>query len=426
MAKKEFSEQQNDDLGISLEMIDDETLELDSTFDELGEEGVENTPEQSNENVENNEDNNNPDADDNFDVDINAEFAKMEEDNKKILNDNDEKNTSEGLSSTEKKSKDESESDDNGTNKDDANKDADSGSLTIAFAKTLSEMDSLSDFNEEDYQKTVEEKGEAAAFVELLQNEVEKRTESYKENIDKYSQEYMKLKETGMSSDEAGSLVANKEIIDNIKEESLVEDESLQEDVVAEVLRLRNFTDEEIKDEIQNLKDLDKLSDRSKKSLPLLQNYYDRAIKVQQQNHQKLIEKQEEDKNKYISTVKENVNNLDEILKDKKINKQTKDKIINSILLPVGEDKQGRALNSIWKKRSENPIDFDIKLAYFMNMGLFDGKTDTLIKDGKTKALKDLENKLKGGKFSTGSPNYTDVDNSLEGNIEAMEEFLDE
>jgi len=414
---EELKEQQND-LGISLEeMVDDDNFDTDFDLDEIGESVV--TNEEGSENEQENEQENN-DLTSVDNIDINAELAKMEGEN----NEDSDGDTSEGLSTTEKNK---GESEENATNdKDDKHEEADSGSLTIAFAKTLSEMDSLSDFNEEDYKKVVEEKGEAAAFVDLLQSEVEKRSESYKEGLDKYSQEYAKLKETGMSSEEAGSLVANKEIIDNINEDTLTEDESLQEDVISEVLRLRNFTDDEIKDEIQNLKDLDKLGDRSKKSLPLLQNYYDKAIKAQEKRHQEVLQKQEEDKNKYISTVKENVNNIDEIIKSKKINKQTKDKIINSILLPVGEDKQGRALNAVWKKRSENPIDFDIKLAYFLNMGLFNGKADSLVNDSKTKALTDLEKKLKGGKFSSGKPNYSDVDNSLESNIEAMQEFIDE
>jgi hypothetical protein len=80
-----------------------------------------------------------------------------------------------------------------------------------------------------------------------------------------------------------------------------------------------------------------------------------------------------------------------------KINAQTKTKIYEALTTPSVQTDSGQWLNPIYAKRAENPKEFDIKLAYLFNVGIFDGKWDKIMNTAKTGAVKDLEDKLKIG-----------------------------
>jgi hypothetical protein len=102
--------------------------------------------------------------------------------------------------------------------------------------------------------------------------------------------------------------------------------------------------------------------------------------------------------------LKDTVTSLDEIIPGHKITKPTKTKIEDLLTKPVKQLDNGQVLNGVWAKRVENPIEFDAKLAYFINLGLFDGKMDVLKKAAKTSATSELEKHLKnsGNHFGSG------------------------
>lgn len=334
------------------------------------------------------------------------------------------KNSEPLVSTTNSKVETDSKTEPKVTNtKEDKNKEI-SGSLTVAFAKTLLETQGISEFDEAKYAEVAKEKGEAAAFVELIENEVAKKTEAAKSSLDTYMQEYIKFRQNGFGAEEASILVGNKETIDAITDDQLKEDEELQENVVREVANIRGMSEEEIADDIKAFKDTDKLYDRAKKGKELLKDYYNKVAENKLQAEQQAKVKAAEEHIKFINSLKEDINKTDEILKGKKINQQTKDKVFDMITKPI-KQADGTVLNSIWAKRRENQVDFDKKLAYLIHIGMFDNKTDSLIVDARTKAITDLQKNLEGNrKFTVGAPVVSTGTGALKEKIDAMDEFL--
>jgi hypothetical protein len=199
----------------------------------------------------------------------------------------------------------------------------------------------------------------------------------------------------------------------------------LQENIIKEVSTLRGIPPEEIKEQIQLLKDTDKLKDRATQNLTGLQGYYTKLAEKELLDKQNAATAQKEADEAYITSLRTDINSTDEIIKDRKINQQTKDKIYNLITTPV-KLKDGKTLSAMWAKRAEDPQAFDKKLAYFITTGLFDGSTKTLTTDARTKALADLKKGIDSGRtFSTGAAVLgNDVNQTIEDKANEMNEFL--
>lgn len=298
-----------------------------------------------------------------------------------------------------------------------------SGSLTIAYAKILQEQ-GLSDFNEEEYLKTVEEKGEAVALIELFDKNAEAVAQSKLKELDEYTAEYTKLRQSGFTVDEAATLMGNRETVDSITTEQLETDEELQEQIIREVSTLQGKSKDEIDEDIQLLKDTDKLKSRSEKNLAALQNYYKKLANQELINRQAQEKANKEAADSYIKQLKENIYSTEEVLKGRKINKQTQDKVLDLILKPVKLD-DGSVTNAIWAKRKENQQEFDKRLAYLIHIGLFDGSTKAITTDARTKAVQNIQKTLESGrKFSSGAP-IIGNEKDMNSRVDAMADFLD-
>lgn len=332
------------------------------------------------------------------------------------------KDTSDNPDSTDNKSKVKVES--INATKDNKKEDKDtSGSLTIAYAKSLQEQ-GLSDFNEEEYLKAVQEKGEAVAFLELLEKNADTVAQAKLKELDDYTVEYTKLRQSGFTVDEAATLMGNRETVDSITTEQLSEDEELQEQIIREVSTLQGKSKDEIDEDIQLLKDTDKLKSRSEKNLAALQNYYKKLANQELINRQNQEKVNKEAADNYIKELKENIYSTDEVLKGRKINKQTQDKVLDLILKPV-QLKDGSVTNAIWAKRKENQQEFDKRLAYLIHIGLFDGSTKAITTDARTKAVLNIQKTLESGrKFSSGEPLIAS-EKTMNDKIDAMTDFLD-
>lgn len=404
MAKQNGTEQP--DLGLSLELIDlDDTLgsELETT-------------------IVNKEGNDTKDADDKEDLFKEPEGIEKGDITNLDVNKFFENKNSEPLDSTTKNDN-KQQQEPTITNTKEDNKDV-SGSLTVAFAKTLLETQGISEFDETKYAEAVKEKGEATAFIELLESEVAKKTESYKATLDDYSKEYIKLRDNGFTSEEASVLIGNQEMINTITEDQLKEDEELQENIIREIAELRKIDLQEVEDDIKLLKETDKLFERANKGKELLKDYYKKVADYQLQVKQQNIQKAQETRVAEQKQLKDNINSTEEIIKGKKINQQTKDKIYGMITNPIKQE-DGTVLNAIWAKRNENRLEFDKKLAYLIHIGMFDGKTDTIIADAKTKAITDLERTLQSGrKFTVGTPAISSGTGTISEKLNQMDEFL--
>lgn len=276
------------------------------------------------------------------------------------------------------------EAPDHSTNTNDSSSDA---PFTVVFARDLNDRGLLTSFDEEAYQKDIEELGEAEALRKLIQGEVNVNVTQAKKEFDEGYQEYLRMLEGGVPQEQANSLVELKKYFGGIKPEELESDdnEELRKSVITQYYQLTTqMSDEKIKKLIDRSIDLGDDVEESKDFLNTLNTLVKNKIEESEQSAQETRRLQEEENRKQLEVLKENIDTIGEIIPGQKVNKQTKDKMYEAITKPV-KDKFGNVTNSIWARRAEDPVFFDSRLSYLLETGFFEkGKTWDKIKKVKT------------------------------------------
>lgn len=281
-------------------------------------------------------------------------------------------------------------------------------SYALAFARYQLERGNLTDLNEEEFAKIVDEQGEDEAISWLFQSEVDKNREAIRNEIlDQYEddvKEFLKLRDNGIEPDIAGDLATAKKFYSSLNTDELEDDskESLRSKIITDwYKRTTKFNDARIKKLVENHVALGEDVDVAKEAVGEVKN----IISEQEKELTELTKKQqkefEDNHKKQLEELRSKIDSMDEILPNHKINKQTKDKLHDMLVKPVAQDQYGNPINSIWKKRMSDPFKFDTMVAYLDILGVFDGKMDKLLKPAKNSAVSDLERSLKSQKFGS-------------------------
>jgi hypothetical protein len=295
---------------------------------------------------------------------------------------------------------------------------SDDESFTLVLARYQLEQGVLSSLDEEELNRVLEEEGEAAAFKYLIQNEVELNTKAVTEQLTEYSKEYSELRRAGFSPEEAGNHVLTVEALDSITDEDIQDEdkEDLRRTILKENYKATtNFSEAKIDRLVKRAFDINADVEDAQEALESLREAKKQelaGIKAAQKRQQ---EEAQEAYNKQLQAINSHVESLSEIVPGKKINKQTKSKIVDLITKPVKQNEDGYALNAIWNKRSEDPVTFDTIMGYLYLSGVFDGNWDQITKTVNTNLTKKLEKKLSersssllGGKHVMGNKSVAD------------------
>lgn len=281
-------------------------------------------------------------------------------------------------------------------------------SYALAFARYQLERGNLTDLNEEDFAKIVEEQGEDEAISWLFQSEVDKNRDAIRNEIlDQYEddvKDFLKLRDNGVEPDIAGDLATAKKFYNSLNLDELEDDskETLRNKIITDwYKRTTKFNDARIKKLVENHVSLGEDVEIAKEAVGEVKN----IISEQEKEVTELTKKQQKDfednHKKQLEELRTRIDSMDEILPNYKINKQTKDKIHDMIVKPVAQDQYGNPINAIWKKRMDDPFKFDTMVAYLDTLGIFDGKVDKLLKPAKNSAVSDLERSLRSQKFGS-------------------------
>jgi hypothetical protein len=310
-------------------------------------------------------------------------------------------------------------------------KDASGVPFTLVFARFQLEQGNLSDLNEEELQKVIKEEGEAGAMAYLFEKEIETNRQEilsqYEEDA-KELREYIEMKDAGVNTDTARELIADKVSLEKITKEDLEDDskEDLRRAILTKNYKLTtNFTDAKIKKLVDNHVSLGEDIEESVEALEEIKKANKQQIELEKKRVAEQAAQYQEDNKKALEKVKSTIESLEEIVPGQKLTKQAKTKLQEMITKPVTQDKLGNPINAIWQKRLADPLNFDIKLAYFIQSGLFDGKMDKLVKTSKTAAISDLEHQIasqsKSGVFKANPrTKYEDEDPAVTKNIDSM------
>lgn len=300
-------------------------------------------------------------------------------------------------------------------------------SPALIFAKFLKEKGVVTLENQEleKINELVSEGNEEDALEYLFSSEVNKRVEEIKNSYDDDIQEYLLLRDYGVSPEKAMTLVKNKNIIEQITEEDIEEENNLnlRKDVIKSYLKISStMNDEDIEEYIETLIDSGKDYLWAKKGLKAVKEHNNKLI----EEEKKRIKQEEEEMNKRVeeakNLIKKTVMETNEILGNK-VNASTKSKIIKMLIEPAGKDSQGNPVDGIIAWLLKDPVKNRINLAYAISSGILDGKLSGLKKKVKTEILQDLESSLFEKNNLIGGT--TNISNSSDG-IKALQEIFGE
>ena len=238
-------------------------------------------------------------------------------------------------------------------------------------------------------------------FASKTQSKIDKgitdAVEEYKDTLPEEVKYLLDNYEAGVSI--LDLVKADKAVIEyeNIKEDSLEDNDSMQKELLSSFYRLQGEEESDIKDLVSDAEAAGLLEKQSKRALKKLSTY-------QRTQRQGLIEKQKADEveakkayNNRITSIKENIDKKDVIIPGVEFNDKQKKQLFEGI---TKFDRNGK--NEVMRFRESNP-DFDLVVAYLataMNKGgkINWDKLTTIAETQATKNLKEKANKTnKGG-----------------------------
>lgn len=233
-------------------------------------------------------------------------------------------------------------------------------------------------------------------MVEVFSSAIKNGIDSYKEELPDAIKELINSYEEGVPFDEILNLKSNQIRLESIDNEQLEENVELQKSLYKNYLKsTTQFSDAKIEKEINRLVDLDELFESSKEA-------HEHLKELSKEAEQEMIEKAKEEKIEMEKAYQEQLNQLNdkikkttEIIPGVKISEKEQKELFKAITTPV-ETRGDQMLNQVMLVREKDPFAFEMKLNYYIKLGLFDEtpKFDKLTKVAETKTLTKLERQL--------------------------------
>lgn len=292
------------------------------------------------------------------------------------------------IDTTEKESKKETSSDG------DDSGDSSPSSQYLAFARDRANEGVFLDFNDEDWKVLMERNDgdEAAALRELsdisIQQRIEQGVKAYKESITDDDRALYEAREKGLPVDKYGKAKQELAKWSKVKAEDLAENEKLQIDVISKAFELRGFSKEEISEEVENLKALEKLETKAEQLLPLLPKKFESTITDMEEAAAADEQSRKDRIRQGIAKMKQTIDNTPEIIPGIKLTKPTREKIMKSMSEPIARDANGNPISAVTATRLKNPDAFEMMIHYYHELGLFNIDDDGVMKPDFSKIAK--------------------------------------
>lgn len=259
--------------------------------------------------------------------------------------------------------------------------------ITAAEADKLDELEGSLDTIKELMNKTVQTNFKAAE-------------QQWKDNMPAAKKRFLEIEDAFDETDQAIMMAQRLEFFDSIDEKSIKSDENLQKEIYYDLLKSKNFSDEQAVEAIQDAIEVKKLESKALKAIPELQNQANAIVTQAKEFKANRTKKEVDAQNKAFESLISNIDARQSFIDGMSLNKISKDKIKQNILNPVYKDnKSGREYNSLMYKQTRNPAEFEMLINYYDTLGLFnldkEGKfkpdISKLKKVAKTKAINDLD-----------------------------------
>lgn len=265
-------------------------------------------------------------------------------------------------------------------------------SLFTPYAKLLVEEGIAPNLDLEKFDGTPE------GLLKAIQNEIQLGIDTYKtQNLDPRVKWLQDNLEQGIPLEELLAIDKQAVQLDKISEEVLSSDEQLQKNIIQEYYKeTTQFSEDYIKKAIDRLEATGELKDEATSMLTgLKQINQQKQVQLAEQSKLQAAQakKQQEE---VLNNFKTTLEKTDEIVSGIKLNTLMRDKIYKTMTTPVDIDQAtGTPLNKIAKARMEDPINFEIKLAYLFEATNGFKDWSVFKNTGKKAAFEELENAAK-------------------------------
>lgn len=242
------------------------------------------------------------------------------------------------------------------------------GVLTVEEVEKLDELPGTLDTIKDLVSKTVE-------------TGVKQTQENWKRNLDPTKKRFLEIEDAFDATDQAILMAQRLEFFDSVKAEDVQSDVNLQKQIYFELLKSKNFSDQDAIEAINDAEQMNKLQEKSLKAIPELRKQANEVVEGARLEKETKTKAEQEAQTKMFDSLVQNIESRDAFIDGLNLNKVAKDKLKANIMNPVHKDPEtGVEYNSLMYKQKRNPVEFEMLINYYDTIGLFN-----LDKEGKFK-----------------------------------------
>lgn len=242
------------------------------------------------------------------------------------------------------------------------------GVLTIEEMEKLDELPGTFDSIKELVNKTVETNFNA-------------KQENWKKGLSPEKKRFLEIEDAFDETDQAILMAQRLEFFENVNTDQIKEDENLQKQIYFDLLKAKNFSDQDAIEAIEDAVAVNKLEEKALKAVPELKSQAQKIVQESKTIKDERTKAEQEAQTKAFEQLLSNIDTRDAFIDGLNLNKISKDKLKNNIMNPIYKDpKTGKEFNSLMYKQQRNPVEFEMLINYYDTLGLFN-----LDKEGKFK-----------------------------------------
>lgn len=216
-------------------------------------------------------------------------------------------------------------------------------------------------------------------IMEAQKKYSEDMANEYKNSLSDRQRSYLELIDKGVSDEYAEHQTSLEESYGKVTDEVLADSEDLQKQIIVQFLNLKGLTERQINGFIKNAETDESLFEEAKDARNAINEYIsqrrEELIEVQKKEEEARLAKEEELKTK----IKDTVGSLKEVLPGISISDKERTRLFDLMTKPVGTvtvDGKNVPVNLINQVRSKDRIMFDLRLNYFIELGMFNKDFD--------------------------------------------------
>jgi len=201
----------------------------------------------------------------------------------------------------------------------------------------------------------------------------------YQNSLSERQKEFLEMIELGIPEEQAENTFRYEDAYSKLTDQVLADNEELQKQVIVQALKLQGLNDSKIKLFLKAAETEERVFEEAKDARDGINAYIANEKKRVIDEAKVEQERRDQEEVKLQGDIKSTIDKIDEILPGIKVSANEKTALYNSMTKPVDTkvvDGKRIPVDLVNKTRDKDKIMFDIRLKYFIQLGLFEDKAD--------------------------------------------------